>query len=478
MADATMPVAKRAAPPPTQATSAPTKRPRHESDDPGVHVIFVSISQHKDIGEEGYDCRIPCDPAVGSFEAGDVLGGLTPERLQQLEDSLGPGLVSNIGPRMKQKYGLIDLAGRIARVQKSRPKLIEPSWNERLVLLHQQVLAMLWAERSQRMTIEYRTLDWIMGLIEKGGNSLANHLCDHNRPILFYIPLHPRDWTFHPEVRHLYEAIDALQHLFNDISVFPGYHESWNYGYRIADIRALDSIAVKDSTPESYRHRPKTCLGIGDCRLDEIQGPQFVRFAFSEREDYIHHSTAPNYNMFIHNQPYTQGSAMRVIHQQCFPSVSKWGYLRVFMVSDQIIARSFSSCDQRTKVHNTSTLRHDCHFDFRADGFRQHPDPDQVTEQQAKLEELDSFCKWWQQKLTTYDPELFESLNIGCIMRIGLSEASLDGNFFIIGVQRWFASPFFSMDLTAKPFDQLCKAFGEQFARVYGSFAAEDVPDN
>ena len=101
MADATMPVAKRAAPPPTQATSAPTKRPRHESDDPGVHVIFVGISQHKDIGEEGYDCRIPCDPAVGSFEAGDVLGGLTPERLQQLEDSLGPGLVSNIGPRMK-----------------------------------------------------------------------------------------------------------------------------------------------------------------------------------------------------------------------------------------------------------------------------------------------------------------------------------------------------------------------------------------
>ena len=92
MADATMPVAKRAAPPPTQATSAPTKRPRHESDDPGVHVIFVGISQHKDIGEEGYDCRIPCDPAVGSFEAGDVLGGLTPERLQQLEDSLGPGL--------------------------------------------------------------------------------------------------------------------------------------------------------------------------------------------------------------------------------------------------------------------------------------------------------------------------------------------------------------------------------------------------
>ncbi|KAK2693414.1 hypothetical protein QWA68_006884 [Fusarium oxysporum] len=460
MADATMPVAKRAAPPPTQATSAPTKRPRHESDDPGVHVIFVGISQHKDIGEEGYDCRIPCDPAVGSFEAGDVLGGLTPERLQQLEDSL------------------VDLAGRIARLQKSRPKFIEPAWNERLVLLHQQVLAMLWAERSQRMTIEYRTLDWIMGLIGKRGNSLANHLCDHNRPILFYIPLHPRDWTLHPEVRHLYEAIDALQHLFNDISVFPGYHESWNYGYRIADIRALDSIAVKDSTPESYRHRPKTCLGIGDCRLDEIQGPQFVRFAFSEREDYLHHSTAPNYNTFIHNQPYTQGSAMRVIHQQCFPSVSKWGYLRVFMVSDQIIARSFSSCDQRTKVHNTSTLRHDCHFDFRADGFRQHPDPDRVTEQQAKLEELDSFCKWWQQQLTTYDPELFESLNIGCIMRIGLSEASLDGNFFIIGIQRWFASPFFSMDLTAKPFDQLCKAFGEQFARVYGSFAAEDVPDS
>ncbi|KAH7154082.1 hypothetical protein DER46DRAFT_702727 [Fusarium sp. MPI-SDFR-AT-0072] len=416
----------RAALPPTQATSAPTKRPRHQVE-PGVHVIFVGISHHKDIGEEGHDCRIPCDPAVGSFEAGDVLGGLTPERLQQLEDSLSPGLVSNIGPREKQKYGLVDLTGRLARLQKSKPKLVEPYWNELLVLLPQQILTMLWAERSQRMTIEYRTLDWIMGLIKEG---------------------------------------DALQHLFNDISVITGYHESWNYGYRIADIRTLDSIAVKDSTPEKYRHRPKACLSIGDCRLDEIQGPQFVRFAFSEREDYIHHSTAPNYNTFIHSQPYTQGSAMRVIHQQCFPSVSEWGYLCVFMVSNQIIARSFSSCDQRTKY---TTPRP---FVKIATSISAPMVFDNI---QIRVK---CFCKWWQQQLTAHDPELFESLNIGCIMRIGLSEASLGGKFFIIGIQRWFASPFFSMDLTAKPFDQLFKAFGEQFARVYGSFAAKDVPDN
>ncbi|KAF4420150.1 hypothetical protein FACUT_11315 [Fusarium acutatum] len=153
--------------------------------------------------------------------------------------------------------------------------------------------------------------------------------------------------------------------------------------------------------------------------------------------------------------------------------------MRVFMVGNQIIARSFSSSDQRTKVHNKSTLLSDCHFDSRPDGFR-HPDPDPaVTErQEAKLEELDSFCKWWQHQLTTYNPELFESLNVECILRIGLSEASLDGKFFILSVHRWYDSHFFSMDLTAKPFDQLCKAFGEQFARVYGSFAATDVPDN
>ncbi|SCO57921.1 uncharacterized protein FFMR_15077 [Fusarium fujikuroi] len=474
-----MSATKRTAPPTAQAASAPSKRPRQESDEPGVHVIFVAISHHKDIGKEGPDCRIPCDPALGSFEAGDVLGSLTPERLQELEVDLGPGLVSNIGPKEKQKYGLIDLAGRIARSKKFKPKLIQPSWNERVVLLHQQVVTMLWAKRSQRMTVEYCTLGWVMSLIKEGGNSLANQFCDHNRPIIFYIPLHPRDWSLHPEVRGLYEAIDALQHLFDNISVFPAYHENWNYGYKVADVKALDSAAAKESTPEPYRHRPKTCLVTGPCGLDEIQGPQFVRFAFSDRDDYIHHSTAPSYNTFIHSQPYTQGSAMRVIHQQCLSSVSEWGYIRVFMVGNQIIARSFSSSDQRTKVHSTSTLRHDCHFDFRAGGFR-HPDPDpEVTErQEAKLEELDSFCKWWQHQLTTYDPELFESLKVGCILRIGLSEASLDGKFFILSVQRWYASHFFSMDLTAKPFDQLCKAFGEQFARVYGSFAATDVPDN
>ncbi|KAF5973936.1 hypothetical protein FBULB1_8005 [Fusarium bulbicola] len=470
---------KRTAPPSPQATSASSKRHRNGIDEPGVHVIFVSISHHKDIGEEGHDVRIPCDPALGSFEAGDVLGTLTPEKLQQLEVDLGPGLVSNIGSREKQKHGPVDLAGRIARSQKSKPKMIQPAWNEHVVLLHQQVVTMLWAERSQLMTVEHCNLDWILSLIKEGANALANQFCDHNRPIIFYIPLHPKDWNLHPKVRSLYEAIDALQHLVNNISVYPAYHESWNYGYKIADIKALDAIAVKESTPEPYRHRPETCLGTGPCRLDELQGSQFVRFAFSGRDDYMHHTTNPSYNMFVHSQPYTQGSAVRVIHQQCFSSVPGWGYIRVYMVGNQIIARSFSSSDQRTKVHNTSTLRSDCHFDFRPEGSR-HPDPDhEVTErQEAKLEELDSFCKWWQHQLATYDSELFDSLKVGCVMRIGLSEASLDGKFFILSVQRWYASNFFSLDLTAKPFDQLCKAFGEQFARVYGSFAAIDAMDD
>ncbi|KAF5717557.1 hypothetical protein FMUND_5718 [Fusarium mundagurra] len=473
---------KRTAPPTAQATFAASKRPRNETDEPGVHVIFVGISHHKDIGEEGHDCRIPCDPALGSFEAGDVLGTLTPQRLQELEVDLGPGLVSNIGPKETRKNGLVDLSGRIARSQKFKPKLIQPVWNDHVVLLHQQVLTMLCAERTQRVTVEYCTLGWIMSLIKQGGNSLANQFCDHNRPIIFYIPLDSKDWSLHSEVRSLYEAIDALQYVFNNISVYPAYHESWNHGYKIADIKALDSIATKDSTPEPCRHRPKTCLGLGPCRLDEIQGPQFVRFAFSDRNDYIHHITTPSYNTYIHSQPYTQGSAapaMRVIHQECVSSVSEWGYIRVFMVGNRIVARSFTSSDQRTNVHSTSTLRHDCHFDFRADGFRYpDPDPEVIERQEAKLEELDDFCKWWQHQLTTHDPELFESLNVGCIMRIGLTEASLDGKFFILSVDRWFASPFFSMDLTAKPFDQLCKAFGEQFSRVYGSFAATDVLDN
>ncbi|KAF4420151.1 hypothetical protein FACUT_11316 [Fusarium acutatum] len=87
----------------TQADSASSKRRRYESDEPGVHVIFVGISHHKDIGEKGHDCRILCDPALGSFKAADVLGTLTPERLQQLEGDLGPGLVSNIGPKETRK---------------------------------------------------------------------------------------------------------------------------------------------------------------------------------------------------------------------------------------------------------------------------------------------------------------------------------------------------------------------------------------
>ncbi|KAH7237016.1 uncharacterized protein BKA55DRAFT_694639 [Fusarium redolens] len=462
---------KRAAP--TQAASTPAKTPRHETFEPGVHVIFLGVSRYKDIGEEGHDARIPCDPAASSFEAGDVLGSLTPERLQQLEDSLGPGLVSNIGPKKKQENGLADLAGRIAKLQKSKTKLIEPQWNERLVLLHQQIVTVLWAERSQRMTIEYRTLEWIEGLIKQGANSLADHVFEYSRPVLFYIPLQRHDWTVHPHVRDLYEALDALQASRSDISVFPNYHENWNYGYKAADIMALDTIARDESTPETYRHRPKTCLGIGACTLAELQGPQFVRFGFGDRDDYIQYDANPEDNEYVHSQPNTQGFAnRRVFHQQFFPPFSEWGHIRVLMIDDQIIARGFSSRNQQTKQFNTSALRHDCHFDFRAAGLR-HPNTDQrVTErQEAKLEELNNFCKWWQQQLKTQYPDLFESLDVGCVMRVGLSEASLDGKFFIIDIQRWYASSFCSMDLVGKPFDQLCRAFGEQFARVHGSFA-------
>ncbi|KAF9769778.1 hypothetical protein IL306_012740 [Fusarium sp. DS 682] len=471
-----MPATRREAP--TDAGPTNSKAPRHESFEPGVHVIFIATSHHEDIGEEGQWERIPCDPAANSFEAGDVLGGLTAERLQQLEDDLGPGLVSNIGPKEKQKNGPIDLASRIAKRQKSRPKLIQLHGNERLALLHQSVVTMLWAERSRRMTIEYRTLDWVVNLTKKGANSLADYLFEYDQPVTFYIPLLSRDWALHPaDVRHLYEALDALHNLRCDISIIPSYDENWNYGHKISDVRALETIAKDESTPESYCYRPETCLGVGVCILADISGPQFIRFGLSKAEDYVHQNTKSEANTLVHSQLGTQGSAsMRVIHQQCPPSFSEWGHIRVFIVGDQIIARGFFSRNPQTKKCDMSALRHDCHFDFRTDGLRHaNADPKVKERQEAKLEELNKFCKWWHEQLIKRYPDRFGSLDVGCVMRIGLSEASFDGKFFIIGIQRWYAASFFSMDLTVKPYDQICKAFGEQFARVYGRFAADEL---
>ncbi|KAF4333124.1 hypothetical protein FBEOM_13072 [Fusarium beomiforme] len=460
----------------TEAGPAHSKALRHQAFKPGVHVIFVATSHFGDIGEERHGARIPCDPAAHPFETGDVLGSLTPDRLQQLEDHLGPGLVSNIGPKEKELHGSCELASRIAKRQKNNSTRIQPEWNERLALLHQDVVTMLWAERSQRMTIEYRTLDWAIGLIRKGANGLVDHVSGYSQPVAFYIPLQAKDWTLHPDVRRLYEAIDGLRALRGDISVIPSYQESWNYGYGVADVQALDSIASDNSTPEPYRWRPITCLGFGVCPLAELQGPQYTKFGFGERPDYIHQNPQPAASTHVHSlAEVKEPGSLRVIHQQYPSSFSKWGHIRVFMVGNQIVTRGFFSRNQETKVYHMSPLHHECHFDFRAAGLR-HPNLNQkVKEQQkAKLEELDNFCRWWHQQLMKRYPELFKSLNVGCVMVIGLSEASLEGKFFVFGVFRWYVARFFSMDLAVKPYDQICRAFGEQFARVHGSFAADD----
>lgn len=67
--------------------------------EPGVHVIFCGITHHEDLAEEDFVVNVPCWPQ--EWGDGAALDSLTASRLQELEDILSPGMVSNIGPKNK-----------------------------------------------------------------------------------------------------------------------------------------------------------------------------------------------------------------------------------------------------------------------------------------------------------------------------------------------------------------------------------------
>lgn len=69
--------------------------------EPGAHIIFYGTTHYKDLAEREFVANIPYWPE--KWGDGAALDSLTAERLQELKDILGPGLVSNIGPKNKNQ---------------------------------------------------------------------------------------------------------------------------------------------------------------------------------------------------------------------------------------------------------------------------------------------------------------------------------------------------------------------------------------
>ncbi|KAL2669945.1 hypothetical protein Neosp_015111 [[Neocosmospora] mangrovei] len=468
-----------------QPTSAPpiqrgNSTPADMVQEPGVHVIFCGITHYEDLAEQEFVVNIPCYP--GKWGDGAALDSLTTERLQKLEDILGPGLVSNIGPKNKNKR---------LKDKKTIGNEESCSWDPEMeAYVHQKVITMIWAEQTRRVSVEYHNWDWVVRLLDKGSTALAEYVQTFAKPVILFAPLESPDWTIRPNLHRFYDAIEMADATRGNVSVYPSRYETWNQGHKLRDLRALDEIAK--GAPDKFAWRPKTCFGFrGMCALADETGKTVIKGTFSSCGDHVEivantndgamdklRCTRPTDNAepstrprgtkkHTKTTPAIQEHDRHYFHQAFVSPLQTWGEVRVFMEGNEVslMAYSIPRPEDETEFMPFDSDRHFC-FGLTVVTTREG--------RKAKDQELRDFCRWWQKQLLAQYPDLFETLKVGCRLDIGISQADLEGHFFVNEVTRWPAAGFFGMNFCPTPYDKMCQVFGEKFAEMYGRFIEQE----
>ncbi|RSL44425.1 hypothetical protein CEP54_014689 [Fusarium duplospermum] len=473
------------------ASAPPTPTPCGDSTpvdmvkEPGVHVIFCGITHYKDLAEQDFVVNIPCWPE--RWGDGAALDSLTVERLQELEDILGPGLVSNIGLKNQAQR----LKGK-KEIGDEKPSSWEQEIEDKKAYVHQKVMIMIWAEQTRRVSVEYHNWDWVVRLVEKGSTALAEYVQTFDKPVIFFAPLESPDWAIRPNLHRFYDAIEMADAPRGNVSVYPSRYETWNQGHKLRDLRALDEIAK--GAPDKFAWRPKTCFGLGMCALADETGKTVIKGTFSSCGEHVEIVTDTNDGTMntlrctrptdnaepstrsrgtkkhtkttqkpTKKSPAIQEHDRHYFHQNFIRPLQTWGEIRVFMKGNEVSLMAFSipRGEDETEFMAFDGDRHFC-FGPTVSTTREG--------RKAKDQELRDFCQWWQKQLLERYPDLFETLRVGCRLDVGISQADLEGHFFVNEVTRWSAAGFFGINICAAPYDKMCQIFGEKFAEMYGRF--------
>ncbi|KAF4969155.1 hypothetical protein FZEAL_10281 [Fusarium zealandicum] len=421
------------------APNNPGDTPKVVGDHPvRTHVIACCMSRSKDLALDSIFVKIPFQVSTVSL-LGGYLGQFDGGYLEQLEQTLGRQLIS------QEHSGEID---------------DEDEEENSMVHIHQHVLTMKAAEGTGNMTVELRNMERLEDMLSRGG--LHAHLRaiigDNTDNIDNIVIFAPWDSTQINDLLQdaLYQGVQEAGALVRNLRAYPARDEANAQGHKLGDIAALDQIAREPSTPSAFAYRPETCYGQGPCPLEDCEGKMVFKRTCSSGALDVEIGEASDKSLWrrlkCQNNRNTRVRTRRDdtlpgrtwLHQEYIDSLTTFGEIRVFMRGDDIINVAISRWKATGKTREMLMLR-----SFRPQDDLSWFSSDKALQQQ-KLVELNGLCYFFRTNLLEYS-QTRRDFDSG-------------GRFFINEVARWYGAGFFSWQILASPYDDICRQMGDKFA--------------
>ncbi|EMD86572.1 hypothetical protein COCHEDRAFT_1146324, partial [Bipolaris maydis C5] len=314
--------------------------------------------------------------------------------------------------------------------------------------IHQGLVTLLAteAQAEKAFSVEGYTWDWLEQQLP--GQLLYSSCTDeNNEPLRSVLFLH---WTtnepINPSLDEIYSEVCLLKHIHpTSFRVYPNEHEARQERDKLGDIRALDDIAK--SSPGRFSYRPKTCYGHSRCLLEN-------------EERTVHKRTKSGCATHVDRKPQVESAVVSAhwFHQEHIPSLPECEF-RVFIATEpsekgirgrigKVIAIAKTTLDPKTQA---LAVRRFVTGDLHPPLQRCHLVEFALFVFEALRARPDSML-------------VFESLEVGVRLDIGLAYIDTVNKFFVNEITRWYGAHYFSHHICGEPKTQICKEFASAFS--------------
>ncbi|KAJ6267502.1 hypothetical protein PSV08DRAFT_229130 [Bipolaris maydis] len=350
--------------------------------------------------------------------------------------------------------------------------------------IHQGLVTLLAteAQAEKAFSVEGYTWDWLEQQLP--GQLLYSSCTDeNNEPLRSVLFLH---WTtnepINPSLDEIYSEVCLLKHIHpTSFRVYPNEHEARQERDKLGDIRALDDIAK--SSPGRFSYRPKTCYGHSRCLLENEERTVHKRTKSGCATHVDVRERGEQRQLTCYREAQALGAASQRVkrwgkkpqrkrkpqvesavvsahwfHQEHIPSLPECEF-RVFIATEpsekgirgrigKVIAIAKTTLDPKTQA---LAVRRFVTGDLHPPLQRCHLVEFALFVFEALRARPDSML-------------VFESLEVGVRLDIGLAYIDTVNKFFVNEITRWYGAHYFSHHICGEPKTQICKEFASAFS--------------
>lgn len=405
-----------------------------------THILFLGIPEGGDDIANSDMLGIPVDLQDLGILNKHLYTLLTPEKINDLQDHLGPSFISQRGNKL---------------------------------VIHQAVLTILYACQSPTVTADFRTWAMLQDLNER--DQLVERIqAMPQTKMLVFVSCTNSSWH-NPGSEDFYRYMDLIEATHGNVVVHPSETELKWEELKIGDVRVFDEIAQSN---QKFTYRPKTCLGIGECTLPEVCARHVIKRSYSCGGAHVRvaransrpglrcqlRTTAPT-SMRAGPRPTNSASSKHVwFHQELVDSLGRFGEFRVWLVQGKAFKAAHTRFDHdfNSKSARESKVFAVTPVDLSSfDWYSNDP-----AEQQSKWDELYEFAEMVNSCLRNRHDAVrhYQSVQVGLRLDIGVSEQSSRGVFFVNEATRFYCADYMS-ELICQPFTEISMALGRAIAQ-------------